>query len=139
MDEIKKWLEEISQHHNEITALLTLIRAKAPTMELPEYIYDKTSLVGEDEYEKIFQHIKDECEIQDDKWGKNRKMSGYIWHAILSEEVGEVAESLLKEQHWYKTKVELIQCAAVAINFILSIDHWRAQQKKNTVHSIKEK
>ena len=57
-------------------------------------------------------------------------MSGYIWLAGIAEECGEVAETLLKNQHWYTTKAELIQVAALVVNWIVSAEHWIEKEDK---------
>lgn len=48
---------------------------------------------------------------QREKWGK-QEHSAPIWHAILSEEIGEVAKALL-ETDFDALETELVQCAAV--------------------------
>ena len=66
---------------------------------------------------------------QDQKWGENRVQNGLLWQAILSEETGEVAKEVL-EQDNAKMRAELIQVAAVCLNWIKALDrgevpNWR--------------
>lgn len=62
---------------------------------------------------------------QDTKWGEQNH-SPVWWHAILAEEVGELAKAILELQFAGKptsaVREELIQVAAVAIAAIESID-----------------
>ena len=61
----------------------------------------------------IFIDVANERQRQDEKWGREfpgRRDS--FWYLILAEEVGEVAEAILKGQV-DDMKTELIQCAAV--------------------------
>ena len=85
----------------------------------------------EDPRLKVYQYITDEFDNQDEKWGALRDQSGYIWLAGIAEECGEAAETLLKDQHWYLTKAELIQVAALVVNWIVSMEYWIDQKKVN--------
>lgn len=82
---------------------------------------------------KVFQSIREERKHQEDKWGDQKDKLNSIWHLILSEEVGEVAQSLLdcglygwpagecKECTTNAKQVlekELIQVAAVAVAWL---------------------
>ncbi len=64
--------------------------------------------------EQILQAIRDERDRQDAKWGSQRMLPQATWLTILVEEVGEVAESILEEDHENYAK-ELVQVAAVAV------------------------
>lgn len=73
------------------------------------------------------QLVRDERKRQDDKWGSDRAMPNALWHLILSEEVGEVAEASLG--HFDGRGVdadalrrELVQVAAVAVAWIEALD-----------------
>jgi len=63
---------------------------------------------------------------QIEKWNQNgpRRLPGAVWHLILSEEVGEVAEALLQDRV-ADARAELIQVAAVAVATIQAIDDGR--------------
>jgi len=59
-----------------------------------------------------------EREKQDAKWGEQNHVP-YVWLAVLTEEVGEVAQEILRGDFGGKSvadyRTELIQVAAVAI------------------------
>ena len=63
-----------------------------------------------------------EMDRQDRKWGANRDHSPVVWHAILSEEVGELARAILHDgfggSHAGTTRAEAVQVAAVALQII---------------------
>lgn len=76
--------------------------------------------------EKIFESIYKELERQDVKWGKDRVLDDLIWLSILAEEFGEVSKEVV-ELNYNKNdkkdlKKELIQVAAVCVQFINSIE-----------------
>lgn len=59
---------------------------------------------------------------QDAKWGEQNHPSE-VWLAILSEEVGEMAKTMLPgEGTLFDTRDEAVQVAAVAVAFVESID-----------------
>lgn len=58
---------------------------------------------------------------QDRTWGINRVQSSLLWQAVLSEEVGEVAKEVLEKDN-EKLREELVQVAAVALNWIKALD-----------------
>ena len=58
---------------------------------------------------------------QDKKWGADRNQDNYVWQVILTEEVGEAAESVLKDDTDNLQK-ELVQCAAVIFAWLENID-----------------
>lgn len=66
---------------------------------------------------EIISKIRYEIMCQYEKWGEQHHDPA-IWLAILTEEVGEVAESVLKKES-YSYRAELIQVAAVAIQALL--------------------
>ena len=77
---------------------------------------------------EIFNRIQAERQRQDDKWGQ-QSHDDYVWLAILSEEVGEAAQAILKvndpaegsnvfqdsDVEW-----ELVQAAAVIVAWLES-------------------
>jgi hypothetical protein len=75
-----------------------------------------------------------ETGCQDLKWGKNRDLPDYEWLAILSEEVGEVAQAALQTQyggpHAGTVRKELVQVAAVALQWIANIDRRTAKESE---------
>jgi len=67
---------------------------------------------------EIYQLIDEERTRQDEKWGyMPRNNSDMVWLAVLTEEVGECARAILK-QDWINLKDEIIQVAAVAIAWL---------------------
>ena len=68
----------------------------------------------------ILEEIKSERQKQDSKWGEQNHAT-LKWNAILGEEVGEVAKSIL-EGDLKNYREELIQVAAVAVAAIESLD-----------------
>lgn len=66
----------------------------------------------------IYTLIDIEREKQDAKWGDlPRRLQDLLWLSILVEEVGEVAQAILKRD-WINLKEEIIQVAAVAIAWL---------------------
>ena len=70
--------------------------------------------------EKVLAEVKAERDKQDSKWGVQRHGPDG-WLAILTEEVGEVAKSVLEGNGLHYRK-ELIQVAAVAVAAIECFD-----------------
>ncbi len=83
--------------------------------------------IRETNQRKIFEEIQIERMVQDDKWGKDRALSGFKWLVILMEEVGEAAEQVLERNNDLLRK-ELIQVAAVAFAHLECIE--RQSDKK---------
>lgn len=71
----------------------------------------------------IFKAIDDEREIQDVKWGEatNRGLDLTVWLTVLTEEIGEVAQGILKHRR-DNLYVELTQVAAVAVAMLECLD-----------------
>ena len=76
--------------------------------------------------DKMIDQIVAERTHQDSKWGEQNH-DDYVWLAILSEEVGEAAQAILKVNdsaegvnEWQESDIdaELIQVAAVAIAWL---------------------
>ncbi|HFG1702714.1 TPA: hypothetical protein ACGF0Y_000416 [Vibrio cholerae] len=88
----------------------------------------------------VIEQVIWEMVFQDMKWGESRTLNNHAWDSILSEEVGEVSEEAVLvwnaklgikkgfaskftlEQQTEKLRAELIQVAAVAIQWIEAID-----------------
>ncbi|EJL6764546.1 TPA: hypothetical protein NIK62_000110 [Vibrio cholerae] len=88
----------------------------------------------------VIEQVIAEMVFQDMKWGESRTLNNHVWDSILSEEVGEVSEEAVLvwnaklgikkgfaskftlEQQTEKLRAELIQVAAVAIQWIEAID-----------------
>lgn len=70
-----------------------------------------------------------EREKQDVKWGEQNH-NDYVWLAILTEEIGEVAQAALHDEFGGKAagtiKTELIQAAAVAVAWLECIERREA-------------
>lgn len=65
--------------------------------------------------------VRDELNSQDRNWGTQRELNKFAWHAILSEEVGEVANAKLEHESDDRVISELIQVAAVALQNVQAI------------------
>ena len=72
-----------------------------------------------------FRDIVEERRNQDKKWGEQNH-DDYIWHAILTEEIGEVSQAILHDRFGGAAagtvRTELVQVAAVALAWIECID-----------------
>lgn len=64
----------------------------------------------------VFDIIEQEVERQKVKWGIQNH-SNWVWLLILLEEIGEVADAMLKGDKDAIT-AELIQCAAVIVSWL---------------------
>lgn len=75
--------------------------------------------------ERVLHSIRLERERQDAKWGEQTHDHG-VWLAVLSEEVGEAAQSFLHDRFGGSKggtlRGELVQVAAVAVAWIEMID-----------------
>ena len=75
----------------------------------------------------IYADISAERDAQDAKWG-NQSHDMPVWSAILTEEIGEVAEAALRVHFDGETdnlahlREELVQVAAVAVHILEKID-----------------
>lgn len=71
--------------------------------------------------ESVQNLIRAERERQDKKWGEQNH-DDYRWLAILTEEVGELAQAILHDEfggsHAGTTQTELVQVAAVAVQWL---------------------
>ncbi len=78
--------------------------------------------------QQVFTDISAERDAQDARWG-NQVHTMPVWSAILTEEVGEVAEASLRvhfhgeREHLDHLREELVQVAAVAVHMIEKIDN----------------
>jgi NTP pyrophosphatase (non-canonical NTP hydrolase) len=72
-----------------------------------------------------FRDIVKERRNQDKKWGEQNH-DDYTWHAILTEEIGEVSQAILHDRFGGAAagtvRAELVQVAAVALAWIECID-----------------
>lgn len=66
----------------------------------------------------LFSIIEGECIRQDEKWGVQEHSDGK-WSLIFDEEKGEFAEAVLEGED-DKANGELIQCAAVLVQWLLT-------------------
>ncbi len=75
----------------------------------------------------VFEDVSAERARQDAKWGEQNHPQ-IIWHAIISEEVGELAQELLRTAEYTRpvdlklVRAELVQVAASAVAAIESLD-----------------
>ena len=74
---------------------------------------------------EICNQILDERDQQDEKWGEQNH-DDYRYLAMLTEEVGEVAQAILHNEFGGKAKgmvrKELIQLAAVAVQWLETME-----------------
>lgn len=74
----------------------------------------------------VANHINEERRRQDAKWGSQRHLPPAVWLAILTEEVGEVAEQILEARAGNaragELRKELIQVAAVATAWLEALE-----------------
>lgn len=82
--------------------------------------------MGSKYQENILREIENERELQDEHWGSQHMHPDFTWLAILTEEVGEAAQSALHFKfgghHAGTLREELIQVAAVAVAWAEAID-----------------
>lgn len=76
---------------------------------------------------QVFTLIEEERKKQDAKWGDQSGHPDWLWQLILTEEVGEVSEAILKAE-WEdgdpdRLKEELIQVAAVTVAWLEGIEY----------------
>lgn len=71
--------------------------------------------------ENVLNQIRAERERQNKKWGEQNH-DDYRWLAILTEEVGELAQAILHNEfggsHAGTSKTELVHVAAVAVQWL---------------------
>ena len=71
-------------------------------------------------FDYAIEEIRKERTRQILKWGDNRMLSNWTWIAVITEEIGEVAQAALKGQ-LPNVHHELIQVAAVAVAWLEDI------------------
>lgn len=71
---------------------------------------------------RITLQIDHECNRQDKRWGEERTLSPLLWHAVLSEEEGEVSKAVVAREPLGDLRKELIQVAAVCVQWVDAID-----------------
>lgn len=90
---------------------------------------------GHNRTDYVLEDVRDERHAQDEKWGEQNHALP-IWHLVLAEEVGEVAEAILegrasgnysRERHIQDIREELVQVAAVAVAVIEYIDRGKPE------------
>lgn len=81
----------------------------------------------------IVREIRMERDRQDAKFGAQRSLDPPTWSAILGEEVGEVCKAVLDLNH-PEIRMELIQVAAVAFNWLESMD----REPTNDDHTLEQ-
>lgn len=72
---------------------------------------------------EIYTLVDIERDRQDRKWGAMpRNLSDVVWLAVLVEEVGEAAESILKME-WDNLRKEVIQIIAVGVAWMEDVEN----------------
>ncbi|SOK58393.1 hypothetical protein [Yersinia phage fHe-Yen9-04] len=83
---------------------------------------------------KALTDVLAEMNSQDEKWGADRNQHPFLWHVILSEEVGEVAQAILHDEfggdHAGTAREELVQVAAVALQIIEQYDRLQKENEE---------
>jgi NTP pyrophosphatase (non-canonical NTP hydrolase) len=78
-----------------------------------------------DYFLRVLDDILAERRRQNEKWGV-QEHNPFVWFAILSEEVGELAQACLHDEFGGKAKgalkAELVQVAAVAIQWLEAME-----------------
>lgn len=82
--------------------------------------------------ESVLAEVKEHRKFQDQRWGQ-QDHDPFFWLAILVEEVGEVAEALVRGQQTSERdyRTELLQVAAVAVAAVETWDRVVSLGKKN--------
>jgi len=70
----------------------------------------------------ISDRISEEMNRQDKKWGPQQNLTEERWHLFISEEVGEVAKAINDKEPKRNLVMELIQTAALCIQFVERIE-----------------
>ena len=69
--------------------------------------------------QEIFEQINEHRKFQDEKFGaENKANTPYRWLTIATEEFGEVAKAILDGEPKENLKKELIQLAAVCVQWL---------------------
>jgi NTP pyrophosphatase (non-canonical NTP hydrolase) len=74
----------------------------------------------DDVMKDVLRLVEDEMKRQDEKWGVGREQHDMVWLTILTEEVGETAETILKKEPTH-TQEELVQVTAVCMQWLKEI------------------
>ncbi|EBS4516724.1 hypothetical protein DQT32_04850 [Salmonella enterica subsp. enterica serovar Braenderup] len=81
-----------------------------------------------------------EMNQQDEKWGADRNQHPFLWQVILGEEFGEVCQAILHDEfggsHAGTARDELVQVAAVALQFIEQYDRLNAVQHETVEQKL---
>jgi len=84
--------------------------------------------------DEVYCLVYDERMRQDAKWGIDRMMSNWSWMAVIVEEIGEVAEAMLKGE-LPNVRHELIHVAAVAVAWLEDIvAHGDERSDRDFIH-----
>jgi len=82
--------------------------------------------------ENVLNLIRAERERQNKKWGEQNH-DDYRWLAILTEEVGELAQAILHDEfggsHAGTAKTELVHVAAVAVQWLECMERRQLTQR----------
>ena len=73
-------------------------------------------------FSKTMHEVFIELQRQDEKWGVNRILPDEIWLTIMTEEVGESAQAILKQLPTEDLRKEIIQIIAVGYAWLECID-----------------
>jgi NTP pyrophosphatase (non-canonical NTP hydrolase) len=88
---------------------------------------------------KALSDVIAEMNNQDAKWGADRDQHPFLWQVILGEEFGEVCQAILHDEfggsHAGTARDELVQVAAVALQFIEQYDRLQSEVKDDSTSS----
>ena len=86
---------------------------------------DATDIIADVRYSGVWGEVARERDRQDARWGEQNH-DDYRWLAILTEEMGELAQAILHDEYGGKhagtMREELVQVAAVAIQWLQCLD-----------------
>ncbi|AMM43695.1 hypothetical protein FDG95_gp130 [Pectobacterium phage vB_PcaM_CBB] len=89
---------------------------------------------------KALMDVIAEMNKQDAKWGADRNQHPFLWQVILGEEFGEVCQAILHDEfggdHAGTAREELVQVAAVALQFIEQYDRLNEVQNSETKNKL---
>jgi hypothetical protein len=90
------------------------------TAEQQQRLYDRM-----ERRDRIYIDVDGEMERQDQRFGPDRSLSALLWQCVLGEEHGEVCRAILERDPGPHLREELVQLAAVALQFVDAIDDGR--------------
>jgi len=78
----------------------------------------------------VYRLIDEERQRQIGKWGDGG-LDPFVWIAVLSEELGEASEAILKQKSQEDLEGEIVQIAAVAVAWLEDCNRHREKDVEN--------